>query len=219
MVTFKNFAPSKRKGAAYDVALADVTGAQNYEMTVSGSRELAQRVLSKVEFDVAIDPTVVAKDAESRSREFWTRRVSGVAAEQPPATIDAFKKGLPRPATAKNSLVISLHHVAGRGTWWGAWFHGVVLPAGTNLFLVLPPVCNCFGVVIPAVGDADIFLSLNSPVVAPVAFSVKAGTAIDSVAFGPSLCWPWTEFTPWFRINGFLNSVADVAISGFGVFP
>jgi hypothetical protein len=93
------------------------------------------------------------------------------------------------------------------------------VPKGVSVFFVLPPVCNCAGSVFPLRGDADIFLTLNGAFTPTVAASVKAGLAIDTVAFGSTICWPWQEFVPFFRVFGFLSSVTNVLCTGFGVFP
>jgi hypothetical protein len=215
----KDLKQLESKNTEYKGVLADATGARDYEITVSGSPSLVGRVFEKAEFEITIDPNVSSKEAEARSREFWDSRVAKKIQTAPAETIESLAKAPPKSATTKNSLVISLRRVKGQGTWWGGWIRGLALPTGRNTLITLPPVCNCWGVVAPFTGDADLFLSLNSPLAAPVVSSIRGGTAVDTVAFGSPLCFPWAQFVPWFRVNGFRASVFDVGIAGFSVFP
>jgi len=95
----------------------------------------------------------------------------------------------------------------------------LALPAGTNLFFVLPPICNCAGAVVPASGDPDLFLSANGPRTPVIAASTQGAGLVDRVSFGPAICWPWQEFVPWFRVNAFTTCVTSFVMSGFGVVP
>ena len=88
----------------------------------------------------------------------------------------------------------------------------LALPRGANLFFALPPICNAAGVVVPITGDPDLFLSANGPRNPIIAASTRGAGLIDRVAFGPAICWPWQEFVPWFRVNGFSSCV-----TGFGI--
>ena len=74
-----------------------------------------------------------------------------------------------------------------------------------NVFFILPPICNCSGVVVPLAGDADLFLSANGPRNPVIAASTRGVGMIDLVSFGPPICWPWLEFVPWFSCQRLLN--------------
>src|SRR5512132_1897721 len=139
-------AMKKVKGAeaAYLARLADTAGNQDFELAISGSLPLIDRIFGRADFDVRIDSSVTSKDAADKlSQAFWNERVTSLDRIHavPGPTIEALDKKPPRAATSKASVVVSLRRVQGRGTWWGGWFPGLVLPAGANMFFVLPPVC------------------------------------------------------------------------------
>lgn len=207
----------KRSGASYSAVLADVAGNRDYELTITGNRALAERAFKEVEFEVTLDPKASPAEFEARSREFWARRVDAREPHPVPGaeTIEAISKRA-RPVTAKNSVVVSLRRTSGTGTWWAAWFPGLFLPAGANLFFVLPRVWTCWGVVVPATGDADVFLSLGSPSAPPVSTAMAGGTTMEGVTF-TGAPFPWTHFAAWFRVNGFLTSVTDFGMAGHSI--
>lgn len=95
----------------------------------------------------------------------------------------------------------------------------MALPAGSSAFFVLPPICNCFGVSVPAAGNPNLFLSANGPFTPIIAASTNGPGVVDTVAVGPAICWPWTEFVPWFRVFAASACVYGFGMSGFGVFP
>jgi hypothetical protein len=90
------------------------------------------------------------------------------------------------------------------------------IPTGWSFFFVLPWSCSVFGVVMPATGDEDLFLSLNGPFTPIVAASTLGGLAWDRVSFAGA-CWPWTQFIPYFRVFGFRGGSCAFTWGGFGV--
>lgn len=119
----------------------------------------------------------------------------------------------------ESSIVVSIQRTEGEGTWWGWWWPMLALPAGANLFFILPPICHCAGFVTPLTGDPDLFLSANGPRTPIIAASMLGAGAIDRVAFGPSICWPWAKFVPWFRVNAFSTCITGFGMTGFGIVP
>ena len=208
-----------RGGSRYVGTLTDSAGETHYELGISGPARLIQKVLAESDFEHWIEPKATEKDWPSRSRKLWTTYAGKDAGARELETIGALEKSVPAAPTSKNSIVVSVRRTEGEGTLWGAWWPLLALPAGANLFFVLPPICNCFGFVVPASGDPDLFLTANGPFTPTIAFSMLGPGSIDSVSFGPPICWPWTEFMPWFRVNAFTTCAFGFGMSGFGVVP
>jgi hypothetical protein len=204
-------------GSHYAGTLTDSAGDEHYELGISGPASLIQKVFAKSDFEHWIEPKATAKSWPSRSRKFWATYASAGTGEL--ETIAALEKAPPAAPTPKNSIVVSLRRTEGQGTWWAAWWPLLALPAGANVFFLLPPVCNCFGFVVPVTGDPDLFLTANGPTTPTIAFSMLGPGAVDRVSFGPAVCWPWTEFMPWFRVNAFTACTFGFGMSGFGVVP
>jgi len=203
----------------YVAALADDLGKSDYEVSIHGPAKLAQQAFEKCDFEISIRPKATAADVEAQSRETWRRHFATAIVPQDAPGLEVLSKQKIAPATTRNSLVVSVRRLRGEGTAWAGLFPNLFVPAGTNLFFVLPSVCNCSGTLFPSSGDSDLFLSLNGPTTPIVAASVKAGTSIDSIFFGSAICWPWAEFWPFFRVNGFRTGVSTFWMTGFGVFP
>lgn len=209
----------RRDGDPYIGQLTDSVGDTFYELAISGSSKLIQQVFAESDFEYVIDPKATDTDWVPRYQEMWTSNLATGRGAEGPETIAALDKPLPAVASAKNSIVVSMRRTEGQGTWWGWWWPMLSLPAGANLFFVLPPICNCLGVVVPISGDPDLFLTANGPFTRTLAASTLGTGAIDRVAFGPAICWPWQEFVPWFRVNAFSTCVTGFGMSGFGVIP
>jgi hypothetical protein len=206
-------------GSRYVGRFADSTGDDHYELGISGSARLIQKVFAESDFEHWIEPKATAKSWPARSRKFWTTYAGKDRGPRELETIAALEKAVPATPTPKNSIVVSLRRTEGEGTWWAAWWPLLALPAGANVFFLLPPICNCSGFVVPITGDPDLFLTPNGPATPTIAFSMLGPGAVDSVSFGPAVCWPWTEFMPWFRINAFTSCTCGFGMSGFGVVP
>jgi hypothetical protein len=209
----------KTAGAPYLGTLTDAAGDTHYELAISGPPKLIEKTFAKTDFEYGIEPKSTETDWVSRYQEVWTRSTSRTGAETEHETVAALEKAPPAAPDAKNSIVVSTRRTEGRGTWWWWALPVIALPAGANLFFVLPPICNCAGVVAPISGDPDLFLSANGPRTPILAASMRGAGLIDRVAFGPPICWPWQEFVPWFRINAFSACVTSFSMTGFGVVP
>jgi len=213
----------KRSGKAgtvrYLAILADDLGKSDYELSIHGPAKLAEKIFDKCDFQITIRPKATAADAEAQSRETWRRYYPTAKLSQDAPGLEVFDKQKVAPATSRNSVVVSLRRVRGEGTFWAGLFPNLFVPAGANLFFVMPSVCNCSGTLFPSSGDPDLFLTLNGITTPTVAASLKFGTAIDSVFFGSAICWPWAEFWPFFRVNGFVTGVCTFWMTGFGIFP
>lgn len=202
----------------YHATLTDDLGKEDYELSIHGTAKLVEQAFEKCEMETVIRPRATASDGDAYNREAWKKHYALAKAPQDAVDVTILDKKLTAP-TKRNSAVISLRRVRGEGTFWAMFFPNLFVPAGANLFFILPPVCTCSGALFPASGDPDLFLTLNSPLPPVVAASAKGGTAIDSVSFGSPVCFPWSEFSPFFRVNGFRTGVTSFAMSGFGVFP
>jgi hypothetical protein len=223
-MNLKDLKRPRTDGDPYLGMLTDSAGDTHYELAISGSSKLIQTVFAKSEFEYRIDPKATEKDWAPRYQEMLARH-AGNAGDAPQAeTIAALRKAPPAAATPKNSIVVSVRRTEGQGTSW-MWFWPLfTLPTGANLFFVLPPICFCAGVVIPArgdPGDPDLFLTANGPSGPLIAASLLGPGAIDRVASPRQnqFCWPWEEFVPWFRVNAFTKCTASFIMAGFGVVP
>lgn len=203
----------------YTGTLTDSAGDAHYELGISGPPALIKKVLTESQLDYSIEPKATEKDWGARSSEFWERHAGAAAGVRELETVDALSVRPPAPPTTKNSIVVSIRRTEGKGTWWGFWWPLLSLPAGSSAFFVLPPICNCFGMSVPVSGNPNLFLSANGPFTPIIAASTNGPGAVDAVAVGPAICWPWTEFVPWFRVFAATACVYGFGMSGFGVFP
>jgi hypothetical protein len=211
-------------GEPYVAAVTDVAGDAHYELAISGSSKLIQQVFAKSEFDYRIDPRATEKEWASRYQEMVARATDLAGAVNRPHTVAALGKKAPAAATARNSIVVSVRRTEGQGTSWMWFWPFFTLPTGANLFFVLPPICFCAGVVVPAPGnsgDPDLFLTANSPTGPLMGSSTLGAGFVDRVASPRQnqFCWPWEEFVPWFRVNAFTKCTASFIMAGFGVIP
>jgi hypothetical protein len=212
----KEFKRSRSKMPLYSAVLADAGGKRDYELTISGNRRIVERAFEKTEFEVSIDAHASPDDFEARSREFWNRRVGRheLTPTPRPATIEDLFRRVP-PPVPKHSVVVHLRRINGQGTFWALFLNPIYVPAGASLFFVLPRVWTCWASVGPFTGDANIFLSLGSPLVPPVRASISP-LAVDGVDF-TTAPFPWTQFSAWFRVTGVLSGPAMFMMVGHGI--
>lgn len=215
----KDLKRPRTDASPYLGTLTDAAGDTHYELAISGPGKLIQKTFAETDFQYQIDPKANETDWVPRFQEMWAKNMAPDAAKAPPETIAALDKKTPTAATPLNSIVVSVRRTQGQGTWWGWWWPLLALPRGANIFFVLPPICNCAGVVVPITGDPDLFLSANGPRNPIIAASTRGAGLIDRVAFGPAICWPWEEFVPWFRVNAFSNCITGFGMAGYGVVP
>jgi hypothetical protein len=208
---------SGKETARYTLTLADDQGAEDYELTITGTRTLVEKVFAESDFEITISPKANEKEAERRAHELWTKYSSAMVKEAAPAEdIDSLSKSAPKDATAKNSIVVSLRRTRGEGTFFAIWFP-LFIPRGVSVFFVAPPApIVCQGSVAPSFlvpgGDADLFLTLNGFSTPVVSSSTRAGQAVDSVAFivptfviqgDPPLFVRSPPVRPCYRVLGF----------------
>jgi hypothetical protein len=203
---------SKERGPKWTAVLTDTRGSDSYELAIRGPKALVGRVFEKSNFEIEIDPDASAETAQTRLAQLFAKY--SVTAKDPfvDPGHNPFKKPTARIDEAK-SVIVSVRRTRGKGTLWALFFPLLWVPAGANLFFILPPVSFCHAAVFPVVGDPDLFLTLNSPLPPTVAMSKMSLTAIDSVTFGvPGL--PGV-FVPFFRVNGFTTGVTGFFMFGF----
>jgi hypothetical protein len=220
-MVLKDFKRSGSKAAAvYTVSVSDNAGNADYRIDISGPQMLVEAALKKATFEVHIDPAATQDDAGKRIGDIFAKHKIDLADRTRKTTTgEFFDTPKLTAATARNSVVVRAYRTRGAGTFW---LFGLPLLFTTrfNMFFVLPPICNCFGILNPAMGDPDLFLTSGSVTGPLLASSTRAGLATDSVAFGPPICWPWQEFVPVFRVSPFkVPSAAHFTWGGFGVFP
>jgi hypothetical protein len=220
MMILKDMKRTTKNGTGrYLAILSDDLGAADYELSIHGPEKLVEQTFEKSDFEIVIRPKATKKEAEAYCGEAWGRYHATAKAPEHAAGLEVLEKRNLEEAESANSVVITTRRVRGEGTFWALWFPNLFVGTGSNLFFTMPSVCNCSATLFPITGDPDLFLTLNGTAGPAVASSRRAGTAIDSVSFGSTLCWPWTEFWPFFRVNGFRTSVTGFWMTGFGVFP
>jgi hypothetical protein len=189
--------------------LADTTGNATYELAIRGPKDMVMRVFERSDFEFEIDPNAFGEAAQRRLKQLFDKY--SVNAKDP--FVDPGQNAFKKPASAideRKSIVVSVRRTEGRGTFWALFFPLLALPRGFNLFFILPPVSFCQAWVLPVLGDADLFLTLNGPMPPIVASSTLAGTAIDTVSFGLT-----GVFVPFFRVTGFTTAVTGFLMAGF----
>jgi hypothetical protein len=157
----KGMKRSRADNSPYVGTLTDVTGATHYEIAISGATKLIQKTFGDVEFEYQIDPNATDADWVTRYQKMWTKPVGDAVASETHETAAALTKKGAAPATAQNSIVVSVRRTQGKGTWWAFAFPPFPMAVRTNVFFALPPICNFSGIVAPISGDADLFLSAN----------------------------------------------------------
>jgi hypothetical protein len=202
----------KGKRPHYVIMVPDAGGARNHELTVAGPDKLVRKVFKNADFSLKIEP--------GGSREDWERTMTEMSSPLTDKPSDDFEpsslfKRAASAATVANSVFVSLRRVKGSGTGY-AFGVPLFLPTGTRVFFILPPVCSCAGVLIPATGDPDVFLAINGLGPPFVAASTLGGTAVDRVSFS-RVCLPFMHFVPFFRVDGFRSGACMFFWGGFGL--
>lgn len=206
--------PTKEGGQRLTIAIADREGREDYELAVRGPKALISRVFEKADAEIEIDPNASTEIAQKRFGELRNK----YSASAKPSLADDGKDPFKKPQLKideKASVVISLYRTRGAGTFWAFYIPLLFVPRGANLFFILPPVFTSFGAVYPLSGDPDLFLTLNGALTPTVAMSIRGGTAVDSVAFGPTSALLPSPFVPFFRVNGFASGLTGFFMAGF----
>lgn len=203
----------KRSGdetARFTSIVADERGANDYELTISGTPALVEQVFEKSDFEITISPDLDEETAGRRTKDLWAKYAASVTDIAPAEDLDSLAKVTPRDAARKNSIVVSLRRIRGEGTYFAIWLPLLFIPRGVSLFLVAPPALVCQGSVFPAPfvgGDPDLFLTLNGITTPVVSASRRAGPAIDTVSFAVPLAIGMRPVVPFYRIFGFATSL------------
>jgi hypothetical protein len=211
----------RQRGGAirYLGTLSDSAGDTSYELAISGPARLIDKAPADSDFEHGSNPQQPRRNWATRTRKFWYRHAGENRRPREHETFAALARKPPPATNAENSIVVSVRRTEGEGTWWGFWWPALGLSAGSSIFFLLPPICNCSAFVMPASGDPNLFLTANGPATPLLAASTAGPGAFDSVAFGPAHCWPWTEFVPWFRLVAVTTTVFSFGMTGFGVLP
>jgi hypothetical protein len=198
---------------SWAMRVADKTGREDYELTIRGPNALVSKVFEKSDPEIEIDPHGSDDTARKRIIELRDKYSRSAKAPHVDDGKGAFKK--PRlKIDEKTSVVVSLRRIRGEGTFWAFFIPFLFIPRGANLLFALPPVFSCVGSVFPLAGDPDLFLTLNGVFTPTVAMSIRAGTAIDSVAFGPMPVRFPPAFVPFFRVSGFTTTLTGFLMAG-----
>src|SRR4051794_15159499 len=148
----------------YSAPVADVTGAEDYELVLAGPAKSIERVFKESDFQVTIDPRRTFEEGVERelrgAAEVQLRDLTEIATLEDPAELPLFKK-LPPAPDPDRSVFVSLRRLRGEGTFWGPWTFPYFLPLGWSLWIVPPPLCTLTACVTPASGVQDIFLFRN----------------------------------------------------------
>ena len=206
--------------ARYTLPLADDQGAEDYELTITGTRVLVEKVFAESDFEITISPKTSEKEAENQANKLWKRYFSTMVKEVVPAEdIDSLLKPTPKGATAKNSIVVSLRRTRGEGTFFAFWFP-LLIPRGVSVYFATPPASfYCTGSVTPSSllpgGDADLFLTLNGFSTTLVSSGTLGALATDTVSFVvpfiviPPLIIKSPAVVPCYRVLGFTTCRAN----------
>lgn len=200
----------KRSGkdmARHTKTLTDEQGAPDYEITITGTSSLVQKVFEKSDFEIIIDTKATERDAERRAKELWEKHSGTVEEAAPAADVESLRKSAPKEVTKQNAIVVSIRRTRGEGTFFALWLPLLAIPKGVSLFVVGLPAVICQGSVFPMVGDTDLFLTLNGPLPPNVSVSSMGGLAIDTVTFGVAPSPAPRPVIPFYRLFGFSNTV------------
>lgn len=195
--------------------VADVAGAEDYELSVAGPASVIKKVLSKSDFSVVIDPARSADQAGKELQEDSRLRLeefSSAAKLDNIAKLPVFKK-TPGPPTKDRTVFVSLRRVRGAGTFWGPWRFSFFLPRGFNIIVLPPPLCSLSASVTPTSGDQDIFLS-RLFASAPFLSSIGGGTAVDTLNFLSVPCNVASWNFLMIRIFGFATGIGTFTMRG-----
>jgi hypothetical protein len=187
--------------------IQDVSGDEQFELTIAGPDELVREVFADATIDLTIDSARSVDDIkrqfDEHSAEYRKQLWSQAGLEN---LDDLFK---PEPASPKRdtSVLAAVRPVRGEGTPFAIAAAGFTVPAAVSVFFVGSWVFFTNGAVLPATGDQDLRLRLFSTTGPVVASSAAGGTTLDFVwltvpsPFGP------LPFLPVFEVLGFATGV------------
>jgi hypothetical protein len=192
----------------------DEQGSGDYELTITGPPSLTRKIFDAADIELTIRPRATEEEAQAAMKELAKRSAEGLhQILDAPYALHA--KPPAKPPANQNSVYVALRRTKGKGTFWILTIPSLFVPAGASIFFLLPPVLSTMALVLPAAGDADLFLSLNLPFPA-VQSSRLGGLLPDSVAFTLLPFIPW-YFVPFVRVFGFRRSVTFFTMNGFSI--
>jgi hypothetical protein len=183
----------------YIASVQDITGAEDYQLVVAGPDVLIKRILKDTDFSIKINPNATKDDWEATQKSLLDENQTALSSLVSLENVKSFFKRQPSIPRIDNSIFIALHRIRGRGTLYSFELPYFSVGFRQNLYFSLAGTVNfCSGYVKPVIGDADLYLSSNDPFGSSIASSVRAGTTLDAIFYGPA----WF-FVPWFRIFGY----------------
>jgi hypothetical protein len=200
-----------KTGSRFVTRVQDVSGDEEFELTIAGPRELVRRVLAD---DATIELTIDSSQSEDQVKAMIDERRE----EQRQAMwslagledLDALFKPAPASPQRETSVVTAIRPVSGEGTPFALSISGFTVPAGASAFFFGSFVAYATGALVPATGDQDLFLHLFSTTGPVVSSSRASFTAPDVVWF----TFPF-PFVPVFQVFGFTTGVC-ANFSAFG---
>lgn len=206
----------KEQGKARDRWLAttvkDANGKATHALELIGPSAAIRRAFRESDFEVAVNHSQRQEDWEEAAGRAFEGRAQTMGEAR--SITDFMKPQAPKASPQRSAFVVLRPLEPGRSFY--VLSVGFIIPTGWSVFFVLPWACSVFGLLIPATGDEDLFLSLNGPFTPVVAASALGGLAWDRVSFSGA-CWPWTQFIPFFRVLGFRGGACSFTWGGFGV--
>jgi hypothetical protein len=187
--------------------IQDVSGDEQFELTIAGPDELVGEVFADATIDLTIDSARSVDDIKPQFDEHsaeYRKQVWSLAGLE---NLDDLFKPEPAPPKRDTSVLAAVRPVSGEGTPFAITAAGFTVPAAVSVFFVGSWVFFTNGAVLPATGDQDLRLRLFSTTGPVVASSAAGGTALDFVwltlpsPFGP------LPFLPVFEVLGFATGV------------
>jgi hypothetical protein len=187
--------------------IQDVSGDEQFELTIAGPDELVREVLGDATIEITIDSARSVEDIKRQFDELSAEYRKPLWSAAGLENIDDLFK--PEPASPKRdtSVLVAIRPVSGEGTPFAIAAAGFTVPATVSVFFVGSWVLFTNGAVLPASGDQDLTLRLFSTTGPVVMRSRAGGTALDFVwltlpsPFGP------LPFLPVFEVVGFTTGV------------
>ena len=193
----------------------DVSGDEEFELTVAGPGRLVDEVLGDATIEVTIDSAQSTDDLERRFDELRAEHRKHLWSAAGLEEVDDFFKPDPTSPKREMSVLMAVRPVRGEGTPFAIAAAGFTVPAGVSVFFVGSWVFFTNGSVLPATGDQDLILRLFRTTGPVVASSRAGGRALDFVwltlpsPFGP------LPFLPVYEVLGFTTGVcATFAATG-----
>ncbi len=199
-----------RTSPRFVARVPDVSGAEEFELTLAGPAELMKEMLGDAELELTIDA--------QRSQDELLRDCAPAQEQQRESMwelaaltdVDALLKPDPRRPDRRSAVLAAARPVKGTGTPFAFTVSGFFVPTNASFFFFGSFVLFAVGSLRPATGDQDLFLQLFTPTGPSVSSSRLGGTSRDVVSFGQPL-FPWV---PCYRVFGFSAGVCSVFSAG-----